>query len=320
MKFGTYFLEEITPYESMMHRAERILVQRTTKFQELTLFQTPGFGKVLVLDKDVQSTERDEHVYHDTLVHPAMLSHPAPREVFIVGGGEGATLREVLRHPSVQRCVMVDIDGELMEIAKELLPEWHQGAFDDPRSEVHAEDARAWLEQHEDQYDVILVDLTDPIGEDSPARYLFTREWYSLLKKRLKPGGIVAMQAGMLLLTHHREHPVIHRTVREAFGHVRTYRTYIPGYFLQFGFILASDDVDGARLPVSLYDERLRERNLDLKYLNAPLIAAQYALPNDLIKAIEAETMVSTDENPFWLDEEGNPHQSPLENNGYSDA
>ncbi|PYE56664.1 polyamine aminopropyltransferase [Deinococcus yavapaiensis] len=312
MKFGSYFLEEITPYESMLRRMDEILAKRTTKFQELTLFRSEGFGKVLILDKDAQSTERDEHVYHDTLVHPALLAHPEPTSVFIVGGGEGATLREVLKHPSVERAVMVDIDDELIDIAKELLPEWHQGAFEDPRSDVYAEDARAWLEQHDEQFDVILVDLTDPVGEDSPARFLFTVEWYSLLKKRLKPGGFVAMQAGMLLLTHHREHPVIHRTVREVFEHVRTYRTYIPGYFLQFGFILASDHTDPLTIDTATYQTRLDERRLKLRYLNAPLITAQFALPNDLIEAIEAETMVSTDAEPFWLDEEGNPHQKPL--------
>ncbi|MBB6097682.1 spermidine synthase [Deinobacterium chartae] len=312
MKFGSYFLEEITPFESMLRRMDEVLEKRTTKFQELTLFRSGGFGKVLVLDKDVQSTERDEHVYHDTLVHPALLAHPNPKRVFIVGGGEGATLREALRHPTVEKVVMVDIDDELIEIAKELLPEWHQGAFDDPRSEVHAEDARAYLEQHDDTYDVIIVDLVDPVGEDSPARYLFTQEWYALLKSRLNEGGYVAMQAGMLLLTHHREHPVIHRTVREVFKHVRTYRTYIPGYFLQFGFILATDATDPLEIPAATYQQRLEERALKLKYLNAPLIAAQFVLPNDLIEAIEAETMVSTDAQPFWLDEEGNPHQTPL--------
>lgn len=312
MKFGSYFLEEITPYESMLRRMDEILAKRTTKFQELTLFRSEGFGKVLILDKDAQSTERDEHVYHDTLVHPALLAHPEPKSVFIVGGGEGATLREVLKHPSVERAVMVDIDDELIEIAKELLPEWHQGAFEDPRSDVYAEDARAWLEHHDEQFDVILVDLTDPVGEDSPARFLFTVEWYDLLKKRLKPGGFVAMQAGMLLLTHHREHPVIHRTVREVFAHVRTYRTYIPGYFLQFGFILASDHTDPLTIDTATYQTRLDQRGLKLRYLNAPLITSQFALPNDLIEAIEAETMVSTDAEPFWLDEEGNPHQKPL--------
>ncbi|HEX2863538.1 MAG TPA: hypothetical protein VHN99_03130 [Deinococcales bacterium] len=312
MKSGTFFLEEITPYEAMMHRADRILAQRTTRYQELTIFQTPGFGKVLVLDKDVQSTERDEFVYHDTLVHPAMLLHENPRRVLIVGGGEGATLREVLRHKSVERAVMVDIDGELMDIARELLPEWHQGAFDDPRAVVVADDARGWLESSSETFDVILVDLVDPVGDDSPARFLFTREWYALLQAHLNPGGAVALQGGMLLLTHHREHPVIRRTVSDVFRFARTYRTYIPGYFLQFGFILASDSLDPAGVPAETWSARIAERGLDLRYLNGPLIAAQFVLPNDLLKAIEAETMISTDAEPFWLDEEGNPHQKPL--------
>ncbi|AGK06233.1 spermine synthase [Meiothermus ruber DSM 1279] len=305
-----YFLEQVTPYEALYRRMNKVLAAGRTKFQDYFIFQTGAFGKVLVLDKDVQSTERDEYIYHETLVHPAMLAHPSPRTVFIVGGGEGATLREVLRHPSVEKAVMCDIDGELVEMARTLLPEWHQGAFDDPRAQIVTEDARGWLANHPDTYDVIIVDLNDPIGEDNPARLLFTVEFYELIKERLNPGGLMAMQAGMILLTHHKMHPVVHNTVKQVFRHTRSYHNYIPGFMLNFGFIVASDAVDITGLSEGTLEARILERQLPLKHLDAPYIEAMFVLPKDLKEAIAAETMVSRDAAPFWLTDEGDARQS----------
>lgn len=310
MEYGMYFLEQITPYEALYRRMNKVLAAGRTKFQDYCIFQTSAFGKVLVLDKDVQSTERDEYIYHETLVHPAMLAHPNPRTVFIVGGGEGATLREVLRHPSVEKVVMCDIDGELVEMARTLLPEWHQGAFDNPRAQIVTEDARGWLANHPDTYDVIIVDLNDPIGEDNPARLLFTVEFYELIKERLNPGGLMAMQAGMILLTHHKMHPVVHHTVKQVFRHTRSYHNYIPGFMLNFGFIVASDAVDITGLSEGTLEARILERQLPLKHLDAPYIEAMFVLPKDLKEAIAAETMVSRDAAPFWLTDEGDARQS----------
>jgi spermidine synthase len=310
MEYGMYYLEQVTPYEAIYRRMDRVLAAGRTKFQDYFIFQTGGFGKVLVLDKDVQSTERDEYIYHETLVHPAMLAHPNPRSVFIVGGGEGATLREVLRHPSVEKAVMCDIDDELVAMARTLLPEWHQGAFDDPRALVVTEDARGWLENHPDTYDVIIVDLNDPVGEDNPARMLFTVEFYELLKARLNPGGLMAMQAGMVLLTHHKMHPVVHHTVKQVFRHTRSYCNYIPGFMLNFGFIVASDAVDVTGLSEGTLEARILERQLPLKHLDAPFIEAMFVLPKDLKEAIAAEKMVSRDAAPFCLTDEGEARQS----------
>ena len=305
MEYGMYYLEQISPYESILRRMNKVIAAGRTKYQDYYIFQTSGFGKVLVLDKDVQSTERDEYIYHETLVHPAMLAHPNPRTVFIVGGGEGATLREVLRHPSVEKVVMCDIDDELVAIARTLLPEWHQGAFEDPRAVVVAADARGWLEQHADTYDLIIVDLNDPVGENNPARMLYTVEFYQLLKHRLNLGGLMAMQAGMILLTHHKMHPVIHNTVRQVFKHTRSYHNYIPGFMLNFGFIVASDAIDVAGLSEGTLEARILERKLELKHLDAHFIEAMFVLPKDLKEALAAEKVVSRDSAPFWLDYEG---------------
>lgn len=311
MDYGMYFFEHISLFETMVRRMERVIASGRTQYQDYFLFETKGFGKVLVLDKDVQSTEKDEYIYHETLVHPAMLSHPEPKTVLIVGGGEGATLREVLKHPTVEKAVMVDIDGELVELAKHHMPEWHQGAFDDPKATLIIQDARAYLEKAQDTYDVAIIDLTDPVGEDNPARLLYTVEFYRLVKARLNPGGIMGMQAGMIMLTHHRVHPVVHRTVREAFRYVRSYKNHIPGFFLNFGFLLASDAFDPAAFSEGVIEARIRERNLFLRHLSAPYLEAMFVLPKDLQEAIDKETLVSTDQNPLYVTLEGEVRQAP---------
>lgn len=305
MDRGMYFLEQVTPHESIHRRMQRVVAAGRTRFQDFVIFDSGGFGRTLVLDKDVQSTERDEYVYHETLVHPAMLFHPAPRDVLIVGGGEGASLREVLRHPGVRRAVMVDIDDQLLELARAHLGPWHQGAFDDPRTEVVAEDARAWLEAHDRLFDVVLIDLTDPVGSDSPARLLYTVEFYELVRSRMRPGSVLGMQASMILLTHHPAHPIVHRTVSRAFRFTRSYHNYIPGFFLQFGFLLASQEVDPLAVGEEELARRIADRGLALRHLDPAFLRARFALPRDLQEAIERETFVSTDAAPFCLTPEG---------------
>ena len=146
----------------------------------MEIMETASYGKVLVLDARIQSSVADDFIYHEVLVHPVMMLHPRPESVLVIGGGEGATLREILKYGSVKRAVMVDIDQEVVEACKIHLPELHQGAFEDPRVAVLHEDARGWLESTSERFDVAIVDLTEPL-EAGPACLLFTREFYQLL-------------------------------------------------------------------------------------------------------------------------------------------
>src|SRR5207247_5671613 len=135
-------------------------------------------------------------ICHATLVHPALIRRPRPETALVIGGGEGAALREVLRYPTVRRAVMVDIDRAVVDACRTYLPEMHRGAFDDARVELRHEDARGWLEATRDRFDVAIVDLTEPL-EEGPACLLFTREFYRLLSDRLTARGALARQAGM---------------------------------------------------------------------------------------------------------------------------
>ena len=193
--FRTWFQEYLTPNLAQYIAVRERVFSGKTRFQEVEVLDTIDFGRCLILDGKTQSSEADEFVYHEALVHPAMVAHPNPESVFIAGGGEGATLREVLAHNSVKSAVMVDLDGEVVEICRRFLPNHHRGAFDDPRVQLHFADARQYLENTEDTYDVIIVDLPDP-QEAGPASFLYTQSFYSLLRRRLNPEGVVGGAVG----------------------------------------------------------------------------------------------------------------------------
>src|SRR4051794_12198639 len=163
---------DVLPGERASYEVTRVLAQATTAFQDVEIAETRAFGRALFLDGQPQSAVADEYVYHEALVHPALVSHPDPKRVLIAGGGEGATLREVLRHPGVERAVMVDIDGELVDLCREHLAEMHHGAFDDPRADVVIGDALAYLREHDERFDAVVIDLTDP-SEEGPIGELY---------------------------------------------------------------------------------------------------------------------------------------------------
>ena len=239
-----WFLETTTPVEGHMHAIVRTIASLQTKFQLAEIMETASYGKVLVLDGRIQSSQADEFIYHDALVHPGMLTtESAPRTALIIGGGEGATLREVLRYPSITRAVMVDIDGEVVDLCRRHLAEMHQGAFDDRRAEVRHEDARGYLEKTADRFDFISIDLVEPL-EEGPACALFTQEFYTLVRDRLTPGGTMTMQAGMTKVGELDFFSAINRTLREVFPVVAPYQAFISCFGVPWGFLCATKGVD----------------------------------------------------------------------------
>ncbi|MFN4220523.1 MAG: spermidine synthase, partial [bacterium] len=127
-----WYYEYHSTYEVHAHAVKNVIIRTRSKYQQIDIIESYNTGKILILNSEPQSTQVDEHIYHETLVHPAMIYHPNPKNVLIIGGGEGATLREVLKYKSVEKVIMVDIDEELNKIAREYLKEWHQNSFSDP--------------------------------------------------------------------------------------------------------------------------------------------------------------------------------------------
>ncbi|CAM9364712.1 unnamed protein product, partial [Ectocarpus fasciculatus] len=169
-----WFHEDVSEDLELRSRLNKIMFNASSDFQHVQVVETAPFGKTLVLDGKTQSAQLDEFIYHETLVHPAMLAHPNPKRVYIGGGGELATAREVLRHKSVEKCVMVDLDKLVVDTSRDVLPEWGAGVLDDPRLELHYTDAHAFLRENEDMYDVIIMDIADPI-EAGPGYILYTQ-------------------------------------------------------------------------------------------------------------------------------------------------
>ena len=218
-----------------MYPAYGIDVSVQTDFQKVEIVNSIPFGKVLYLDGDMQSTESDEFIYHEALVQPAMHLHRKPRNVLIIGGGEGATLREVLRH-EVLKATMVDIDLQLIEICKKHLSQWHGGSFSDPRSVVISDDAFSYVKECKEKFDVIIVDLTDPSSDIASSA--FSEKFYKSLRNLTTDGSICAFQIGNFW-----KKPQFHdilQLLRKSFGFAYPYKTYIPSFLAEWGFALAS--------------------------------------------------------------------------------
>src|SRR5919197_6094176 len=189
-----WYTESASPYDNRSVSVRSCLFMGRTAFQNVTILDTHDYGKMLIIDDQPQSAEEDEYIYHEALVHPAMLLHADPRRVLIIGGGEGATLREVLQYASVERVVMVDIDQALVELCQKFLPEWHQGAFWDPRVELVFTGGEDYVDGTNLTFDVILIDGCDAL-EGGPAMSLYSERFYRRTRERLTPGGLLAIQA-----------------------------------------------------------------------------------------------------------------------------
>ena len=192
---GDWHYELITPDLYQAERIRQTYYSGRTPFQDVVVMEGAAFGRSLVLDGKTQSTEVDEFAYHEGLVHPSMIAHDEPRSVFVAGGGEGATIREVLKHNTVDRVVMVDIDRKVVELCREHLPNHHRNSFDDSRVELIHDDCLSYLESNAERFDVFIIDVPDPL-EAGPAYLLYTQEFYALLRERMNPHGMMVAQSG----------------------------------------------------------------------------------------------------------------------------
>ncbi len=290
--------EHITPWDSYAHGITNILTYRRTAFQEMYIVETGAYGKALVLDGKWQSCVGDEFLYHEPLVHPAMLAHGTPKHVLILGGGEGATAREVLRWKSVAQCTMVDIDGEVVEACKAHLSEMHCGAFEDPRLEVVIDDALHVLDRTERKWDVIVSDLSDPI-EAGPSFKLFTKEYFERARHVLAPDGVFVLQAGPVAPAELRMHARLVCTMKAVFAHVESYTTFVPTYASPWGFALGTGEPIDTRPDPRRIDEQLGEKTTGgLRMFDGTTLLGLLQLPGHLRRAIAEETHVYTLKEP----------------------
>ena len=298
---GNWFIEAVHPDLSVMLKVRQVHYSGQTAYQKVEVLDSELFGRSLVLDGKTQSTERDEHIYHETLVHPAMLCHPDPKQVFIGGGGEGGTLREVLAHGSVERATMIDLDQEVVELCRKYLPNHHQGSFDDPRTTLVHEDARGYLEKTSDSYDAIILDLVDPL-EGGTAALLYTQEFYSIAKARLNPGGVLVTQSGPAGLLNFTEcFTTIFNTLGALFAHTKAAQVHIPAFQTLWGFTIASDTPFPQDSEEIIDAEVARRLSKPLKYYDGESHRNMFALPKYQREGLKSEKRINRDADPVFM-------------------
>jgi spermidine synthase len=294
-----WLYDEVSNDLAQLHRIKKVIYSGRTEFQSIEIVDTGSFGVCLVLDDKIQSSERDEFIYHEALVHPAMLSHECPETVFIAGGGEGATLRETLAHKTVKRVVMVDIDRQVIDICRRFLPEFHQGSFDDSRLELCFADARRYLQETNDRFDVVIIDLVEPL-EEGPACLLYTQEFYQLVKERLNPDGIMSVQSGASGWTNLQNFTAIINTLKSVFAIVCPYQAYVPSFVDLWGFATASQSINPTELLSEDADHRITSRLLNKpKSYDGLTHQSLFTLPKHTRHQLAITKRIITDKKPI---------------------
>ena len=276
-KSDELLIEWLNPHSAFGYRADRRLETVKSRYQTLEVFNTPQFGTLFRLDGWYMTSERDEFFYHEPLVHAAALTHPAPRSALVIGGGDGGSTEELLKHPTMQRVVIAELDEEVVRIAKRYLRNVHRGIFDDPRVDLRIGDGFEFVRQTAETFDLIVLDLTDP---DTPAHRLYTPEFFELARRALAPGGALTLHIGSPVFTPQRVRQSL-LDLGSVFKVVRPLGLYVPLYGSYWGMAVASDALDPLSLSEDQVAARLEQRRLaSLQYYNAQVHRALFALPN----------------------------------------
>jgi spermidine synthase len=262
--------------------ATRRLQTIESPYQRVEVYDTPQFGRLFRLDGRLMTSERDEFFYHECMTHPALLAHPNPASVLVIGGGDGGSSEEIFKHPSVKRIVMAELDAAVIDVARTHLGEIHRGALDDPRLEIRIGDGFDYVKSTAEKFDLIVLDLTDP---DTPAFHLYSEEFFRLCRERLNPGGMLTLHLGTPVYAPE----TVRRnaaSLRRVFKLVQPLSLFIPLYGSLWCLGIASDSVNPRLMTADAIAARLRERRIgSLRYYNADVHGALFALPN-FVKAL----------------------------------
>ncbi|AKA39277.1 polyamine aminopropyltransferase [Yersinia ruckeri] len=272
--FGQYF------------SVENVLYREKTEHQDLVIFENPVLGRVMALDGVVQTTERDEFIYHEMMTHVPLLAHGQAKKVLIIGGGDGAMLREVARHSRVEQITMVEIDAGVVEFCRQYLPHHNAGAYDDPRFKLVIDDGVNFVSQTDEKFDVIISDCTDPIG---PGESLFTSAFYEGCARSLNEGGIFVAQNGVCFLQQD-EAVDSHKKLSHYFADVSFYQAAIPTYYGGImTFAWATQNPALRQLDLATLQTRFLQAGLTCRYYNPAIHTGSFALPQYLLNALSTK-------------------------------
>lgn len=284
-----------------LYRVVGIRHSEVSSLQKIEIIDTYPYGRCLLLDDKMQSSELDEYVYHESLVHPALVTHGSPRRVMIIGGGEGATAREVARWRSVEEILMVEIDQRVIEASRLHLPAMSSGVFDDARLRLLIEDGREALRELPEKYlDVLIIDVTDPL-EGGPSYLLYTKQFYELARSRLSRSGVLATHATSPV---HNEpsYSSIKKTLESVFKNVSTLSAYVKSFSSLWGFVVASDARDCGGLKEEEVERELREAGVaGLRFYSGAMHRAMLTLAAHVDSVIKDEGRIILDEAPIFI-------------------
>ena len=291
--FTTYAISQ--EYKETLHgswsqsfEVTNVLYQDKTDHQDLVIFENPLFGRVLALDGVIQLTELDEYIYHEMITHIPVMTHGAVHKALVIGGGDGGTVRELLKHLGIQKIVLVELDAGVIEMSKKYLPSLSNGAFDNPKVEITIKDGFQYVSETDEKFDLIICDSTDPIG---PGEVLFSEEFYQNCQRCLNKDGIFVSQAGVPFVQYLHSDQDPNKKLKTAFDSVTFFQATVPTYVGgPMVFTFASNHK-------FQYDPSLRslQKKIDslfgtLKYYNAKTHRAAFALPEYLNKMLYKES------------------------------
>jgi spermidine synthase len=272
----TWFSETLHPGFQQRFEISKVLFRSQTELQDLVIFENPHFGRILALDGVIQTTERDEPCYHEMLAHVPILAHGAAKEVLIIGGGDGGALRDVLKHDTVDRATMVEIDRSVVDMCAEYMPTLSDGAFDNPRADIVIADGVKYVKETDRRFDVIIVDSTDPIG---PAIPLFSDAFYADCRNILTEDGVVVCQSGVGFVQPDEAQDTYRRLDR-LFADAALYLTQVPTYafgYMTLGWGANSDRV--RKTDAATIQARFAAAHIETKYYTPGIHAGCFSLP-----------------------------------------
>jgi spermidine synthase len=323
IKADLWLSEHMSPWDIYAHGITKVWAHSKTAYQEMYIVTTGLYGKALVLDGKWQSSSVDEFLYHESLVHPAMIyqamnagltdsgplasgllgsgqsdqPQPGPRRVLVLGGGEGATVREALRWQTVEQVVMVDIDGEVVEACREHMPEMHQNAYSDPRVQIVIDDALNFIDSPDgsgELWDVIISDLSDPV-EEGPSFQLFTTEYFEKIRRILSPDGVFVVQSGSVSPPNIELYARLARTLSKTFPYTLPYSSSTPSYGEPWGFILGSANPLDRRPDPDKIDQLLKGNTTGgFRLIDGETFLGIAQVPLYIRQAIARETRIYT--------------------------
>ncbi|MFO1352815.1 MAG: polyamine aminopropyltransferase [Gammaproteobacteria bacterium] len=277
------FTETLYDAYAQQFDIDEVYFESRTEHQHLLIFRNSRFGRVMALDGVVQTTERDEFIYHEMLTHVPLLAHGRAERVLIVGGGDGGILREVVRHPTVRSVIQVEIDGAVVDMSKQYLPGHSQGAFDDPRFRLVIADGMDYVRNAAERFDVIISDSTDPLG---PGEVLFTTDFYGACKRCLNPGGVLVTQNGVAFMQTDEVKTTADR-LKPLFQDWHFYGAAVPTYIGGvMAFAWATDDARLRQTSLATLRDRYLAAGLKTRYYNPAIHEAAFALPQYLLDVI----------------------------------